>query len=193
MPEEAPAPPAPGAAPETAPAAPEKAPEEEVLLVSRTSRRAYLLPYLIGILLIVLPLPFTMFLMLDILLDPFVYIVLGIIVLALMEIFIRTRDELRITDRAVTERRGVLSKHITTVDYNDISAITVKQGASARLLGYGELSITVKAKTEPIKFSKIGSPEKVKETMEEQIRKVSSAPRAPAYPAAPPAPPAPGT
>ena len=154
--------------------------------MSKTSRRAYLIPYIVIILLIAVP--FLFMGTLESFLGMYYLGVpgIGVLLLVILEISLRVRYELFVKERTVTERRGVLSKHERTVDYDDITSTAVSQGLLARVLGYGELIVNIKAAPEPLKFSKMGNPNRVKRLIEEQIRR--TAPARGQYPPAPPAP-----
>lgn len=101
---------------------------------------------------------------------------LGILILLMSEILL-FRCRLYVTNHAVSERTGLLSKKLKSLDMDDIINITITQSVWQRLLRYGEIHIsTADLKEEDIIFPCIASPYKAKKAVEENMRRRPHAP-----------------
>lgn len=148
--------------------------QEKLLFKAKVARRSRLFRYIIIIILLALSLS-SLYLGLDIPYLPYASLVLGglgLILLVITEVTLYTH-RLYVTTQAVTERIGILSRRIKTVDLEDITDIVVTQSVRQRMLGYGEVHINT---PEDKKFDEIvvpclARPMKVKKVIEEIMRK----------------------
>jgi len=103
---------------------------------------------------------------------PPILIPLGIILLLLSEILLFGR-RFYVTNYAVSERIGMLSKRVRSVDMDDIINITVTQSVWHRMLRYGEIHINTSEteKEEEIIFPCIANPYRAKKVVEESMRR----------------------
>ena len=83
------------------------------------------------------------------------------------------KHRLYITNIAVTERTGIISKSVKTIDMEDITDIIVKQGALQRLLNMGHIHInTNKSNADhELVVRDTADPFEIKKIIEEMTRK----------------------
>ncbi len=92
---------------------------------------------------------------------------LGLVILLIW--YLKTKaTKLIITDQRVILRKGLLSKHTTEIEHNDIKNIQVNQSFIQRLLGAGKLSVS-SAGTGAVEINVEGI--KNPESLKEMIRK----------------------
>jgi uncharacterized membrane protein YdbT with pleckstrin-like domain len=105
-----------------------------------------------------------------------IILLLGILLFMFSEILLFA-CRLYVTNHAVSERTGLLSKKMKSLDMDDIINITVTQSVWQRLLRYGEIHIsTADLKEEDIIFPCIANPYKAKKAVEENMRGHQHAP-----------------
>ena len=148
--------------------------KEKMLYKTRITRRSRLFRYILVLALFTAGLS-SYYLSIDIPYLPYASMVLlglGFVMLAITETLLFTH-RLYVTDQAVTERIGLLSRRVKTVDLEDITDIVVTQGVWQRMLNYGELHVNTPEdkKYEEIVFPLLAKPMAIKRLIEEIMRK----------------------
>lgn len=92
--------------------------------------------------------------------------ILAVIYLIITEILLFSR-KLYVTTYGVSERLGLLSRKLITVDMEDIINVTITQNIWQRMLNYGEVFVntTEQKKEEEVVFPAATNPEKVKKLL----------------------------
>jgi uncharacterized membrane protein YdbT with pleckstrin-like domain len=101
-----------------------------------------------------------------------ILLALGILLFVVSEILLLSK-RLYVTNQAVTERAGILSKKMTSIDMEDVINIIVTQSVWQRMLKYGKMHINTgeAEREEEIVFPAMANPYKVKKIIEESFRK----------------------
>lgn len=101
---------------------------------------------------------------------------LGIGIIAFIPLWLRCiNTKLTITDEKVSLRTGVLSKRVSEVYHTDIRSINFIQDFAQRITGTGTIEIgTAGTSRTEIRVSGLSNPEKIKQVLEEQRRKIKS-------------------
>lgn len=104
-------------------------------------------------------------------------VTMGIGVIAFIPLWLRSANtKLTITDEKISLRTGILSKRVSEVYHTDIRSINFIQSLEQRLFRTGTIEIgTAGTSGVEIKVSGLSNPEKIKQILEEQRRKVKSA------------------
>lgn len=104
-------------------------------------------------------------------------VTLGIGIIAFIPLWLRCMNtKLTITDEKLSLRTGVLSKRVSEVYHSDIRSINFSQNLVERLVNTGTIEVgTAGTSGAEIKVSGLANPEKIKEILEEQRRKLKTA------------------
>ena len=142
---------------------------EKILFSTKTSRRSKIPSYAVALLLVAAALAAYMYY------PAYSYLSLplaaiGVLMLVLSEILLFS-NRLYVTTHAVSEREGLLSKKVRSLDTEDIVNITITQNVWQRMLRYGEIKVnTAESKIEEITFPCAADPYRVKRIIEETMR-----------------------
>jgi uncharacterized membrane protein YdbT with pleckstrin-like domain len=142
---------------------------ERILYSTKISRRSKIFRYMIVLILLAAS-PVTYILYPAYSYVSVILLALGILILLVSEILL-FRNRLYVTNHAVSERTGLLSKKLRSIDMDDIINITTTQGVWQRLLKYGEIHVsTADVKKEDIVFPSLANPYRAKRVIEENMR-----------------------
>jgi uncharacterized membrane protein YdbT with pleckstrin-like domain len=147
-------------------------PGEKLLYSTKTSRRSKIPRYaLAALLLAAAPAVYMLYPAYSYLSGPLAAI--GILLLVLSEILLFS-NRLYVTSHAVSEREGLFSKKMRSLDMEDIVNITITQNVWQRILKYGEIKVnTAESRLEEVIFPCAANPYSVKRIMEENMRRLS--------------------
>jgi uncharacterized membrane protein YdbT with pleckstrin-like domain len=154
---------------------------ERLIKIYKKCRYAYLHIYVLVIIFAIIQAAFygtlTDFFQVRVL--AFLPLVIAAVLLLLAETLLFTR-RLYITNKGITKRAGIISRHISTMDFEDVRHVGVKQGIIARIFNYGELLISIYAEpksgeggksTEAVVSFILTNPFDAKRLIEETIRR----------------------
>ncbi|HZI65249.1 MAG TPA: PH domain-containing protein [Thermoanaerobaculia bacterium] len=97
-------------------------------------------------------------------------------------------DEYVVTNRRVIRKYGLVAREVEQALLDRIQDITLRQGITARLLGYGTVVLETASETGRLTFPDIAAPEEFRKAVWDQQTGAVAAPAALAAPAAPPVP-----